>query len=69
MSRVQTVKRGEFIAIIPGEKFGLECCGCGLVHDVLIRRAPMDAVEIAFWRNNRKTSARRRAQKVSRRKP
>jgi hypothetical protein len=63
LSRVRYVKRGEFVTIAPGEKFGLQCCDCGLVHDVVIRRAPMESIQIAFWRNPRKTSARRRARK------
>lgn len=48
------------------KKFYVQCCDCGLVHEVKVRVSKRNGPQIQFNRDNRRTGQVRRWQKKTR---
>jgi len=58
--RVRTLTRDDgVVRKVNGTEWNFSCCDCGLTHNILIQPGRKKVV-IYMWRDNRRTSGRRR---------
>lgn len=57
---VRRLRKGEKVFVAQGQVLSLECCDCRLVHRIELRQVG-EGVELQFFRDGRKTAARRNA--------